>query len=256
LAVWPLVSDNYSAAVSNAVLTVTENRERAVRQIVDYLDKYGFDGINIDFEQVRQADAPYFLQFLRELAPLLRRRGVVLSVDLYVPLYTKYYNRTEIAKAVDYIAVMAYDEHTYGSTVSGPVASIGFVETGIADTLAEAPADMVLLGLPFYTRVWREEEKDGQWEITLKNYGMAYTKKLFEEQGAEFVWLDDAGYYYAEYAAVEDGADVVYKTWLEDKKSIEEKLKIYAGFNLAGVACWRRGLETEDVWESIAGCVK
>jgi len=256
LAVWPLVSDNYSAAVNNAVLTVTHNRERAVRQIVDYVDLYGFDGINIDFEQVRQADAPYFLQFLRELAPLLRQRGVVLSVDLYVPLYTKYYNRTEIAKTVDFIAVMAYDEHTYGSAVSGPAASLGFVETGIADTLLEAPADMVLLGLPFYTRVWREEEKNGKLEITLKNYGMAYTKQLFVEQNAEFVWLEDAGYYYAEFSVNEDGADVIYKTWLEDNKSIEKKLRIFESYGLAGVACWRRGLEDENVWDVIAVVVK
>ena len=251
--VWALVSDGYSAAVSHAVLTETAKREHAVRQLTDLADEYGLDGINIDFEQVLCDDAPYFLQFLRELSPVLRERGVSLSVDLYVPEFTRYYNRAEITKVVDYICVMTYDEHAANSLVSGPVASLGFVEKGIAETLEEVPADMVLMGVPFYNRVWREEETDGGVSVTQKSYSMDYGREIFDSRGAEFSWLGgDTGCNYAEYESNEEGDEAVYRIWLEDERSIAEKIKLIDRYGLAGAACWRRGLESDGTWDVIA----
>lgn len=75
-------------------------------------------------------------------------------MDNYVPAaYNAYYDREEQAVFADYIVVMAYDEH-YNGSEEGSVASIGFVEQGIKDTLEEVPAEQVILGVPFYTRVW------------------------------------------------------------------------------------------------------
>ena len=251
--VWALISDNFNTRVSHAVLANTHIREYVIEQLVHFVDEYNLDGINIDYEAVLPADAPYFIQFLRELAPVLRKRQAVLSVDLFVPTYTRYYNRTEIAKIVDYVAVMTYDEHTSVSPNSGPVASLPFVDRGIRETLNEVPAEMVLMGLPFYNRVWREETVDGNLTISLRNYAMGYAKQLFDEQNVEFIWLDTYGYYYGEYTVIENDNEVTYKVWLEDARSIEEKMKIYQQYGLAGVACWRRGLESDGIWELIAG---
>jgi spore germination protein YaaH len=247
--VWALIADE-TREVSEAVLTDTDVREHVIRQLLIFTAMYGLDGINVDFERVTAETAPYFLQFLRELKPLLAQAGVVLSVDLYVPLYTRYYNRREIAKAVDYACVMTYDEHTLQDGV-GPVASLPFVEQGIRDTLEEIPKEKVLMGIPFYVRIWREEFRDGQTELSLRNRGMAAARQQFEENGAEFIWQENAGAYYGEYSAEEDGVQVTYKVWLEDERSITEKLRLFHSYDLAGIACWKRGLEKDEIWDVI-----
>ncbi len=249
--VWPLISDNFNSSVSHEILSVYENRQHVIKQILAFVAMYGVDGINIDFEAVPQADAPYYLQFLRELNPPLKQQGAILSVDMFVPLYTKYYNRTEVGKVVDYVCVMAYDEHYSGSPTTGPVASLGFVEEGIYATLSEVPKEKILMGLPFYNRVWSEKEKDGQISFKKQDTTMNSAYNDFIKNGVNFQWLSDLGYNYGEYKTTEKGEEITKKVWLEDENSIREKLKIAVKYDVAGLCCWKRGLEKSNVWEYI-----
>jgi len=243
--VWGLITDNFSSAVASAVLMSSDNRENVIKQLLSFAAIYDLDGINIDFEAVSGMAAPYYLQFLRELAPFTREAGLCLSVCMFVPTYTAHYNRAEVAKVVDYICVMAYDEHYGPASGAGPVASLGFVEDGIVKTLNEVPSEKIILGLPFYTRVWKQTGGDVSVEA---NLAMGYAVPIFEEQGATFEWLPDIGSYYGEYSDQTGDENIIYKTWLEDERSIEEKLKLYQKYDLAGVAGWSRNLETDEIW--------
>ncbi len=257
--VWGLITDNFKSVVSSAVLSDSKNREHAINQLLSFVDTYGLDGINIDFENVKKDNADYYIQFIRELAPLLREKDAVLSVDMYVPAsFNLYYNRTEVAKSADYIIIMGYDEHHATSEISGPVASINFVDKGIFETLQEAAKEQVILGLPFYSRVWREiRDNDGNvTDVSSKSYGMNKTYNLFTENGVNFTWEDSTKSYYGEYTAVEDGETVYYFTWLEDLRSIEEKMKLVKLYDIAGVSGWYRGLEFEETWNIINDYLK
>ena len=245
--VWPAITDNFDPQLCYEILSNTDKREHIIKQLLAYVAMYNLDGINIDFEAVRQDNAENFLQFMRELSPYMKEQGVVLSVDMFVPLYTRYYNRTELAKTVDYMMIMAYDEHHNSSPVSGPVASIGFVEAGIVATLEEVPSHKVVLGLPYYVRIWREEQGEELY-VSTRNVGMNFARKIFSDAGATFEWQEDLACYYAEYTVIENGNTVTYRTWLEDLRSIEEKLKLINKYDLAGVAGWQKGLEDYEVW--------
>ncbi|MDR3239850.1 MAG: hypothetical protein LBT44_07170 [Clostridiales bacterium] len=256
--VWALLSDFSADAarvrnsdVNHAVLSRTRIRERVIAQIMDLISRYDLDGINIDFEYLQPEDAAYYSQFFRELAPYMRAKGKTLSVDVYNPVpekyWSQYYNRRAVGECVDYMIVMAYDEHTNG-TESGPVASLPFVEAGIAQTLEEVPKDKVLLGLPYYARVWREEIIDGTLQNSLKNYDMQTGYEQLADRGAQLTWDTGIGALYGEYAAVEDDKAVTYKVWLEDERSIEEKLKLLRKYDLAGAVGWKRGLEKAEIW--------
>ena len=249
--VWALITDNFSSVVAHAVLANTDVRQFVVEQLVEFAEFYNLDGINIDYEAVTPPDAPYFIQFLRELRPPLHERGVWLSAALFVPRYTRFMNRTEIAQAIDYIVVMTYDEHWSGSASPGPVASLSFVEEGILETMSEAPAEMIMMGLPFYNRIWRKvTEPDGSTSHTIRNMGMNYTRNFFEQNGASFVWMDDIGSYFAEFQDPED-PNAVFQVWLEDARSIGRKLDLARQYNLPGVAAWRGGLESAETWDVI-----
>jgi spore germination protein YaaH len=144
---------------------------------------------------------------------------------------------------------MGYDEQWSTSPVSGPNASIGFVRYAVANTLREVPPDKLILGIPFYVRVWREETgDDGAVSVTSRSYSMDRAYRQFVDNGAVFEWDDETAHYYAEYTAAEGGRDTLYRVWLEEERSMEEKLKAADINGLAGVASWRRGLEKENVW--------
>ncbi|MFV0502915.1 MAG: glycosyl hydrolase family 18 protein [Lachnospirales bacterium] len=251
--VWAMIMENESKDRTNKVLSLSENRDRLIREILAYIKLYNLDGINIDFEKVSSEDGHLFTQFLRELYPYVRNEGKILSVDLAVPRpWTSQYDQSDISKTVDYICLMAYDEHTSVSEVSGPVASIGFVEEAIKDTLENVPKEKLLMGIPFYVRVWREEIIDGKYTKSIKgNMYMDTAKEFFLENNGIFVWDDVSGYSYGEFTTEEEGNTVTYKAWLENEASVERKMELYKKYDLAGVASWSRGMETDKVWDVI-----
>lgn len=260
--VWGLFSNLENADVdSTYVLTHSSVRENLVNQVISKALQYNLDGVNVDLEALSHEVGDAYIQFIRELSLKCDDNGLTLSVDNYVPsAYTEFYNRAEQACFADYIIVMAYDEHYAGSD-EGSVSSIGFVTNGARDTVAAGvPAGQVVLGLPFYTRIWAETPKEGDgdsaeaasddyvgYDLTSEAVSMAEARSRVDANGAEIVWLDDVGQNYAQY----EQDDVTYKVWLEDAKSLELKLQVMKDEKLGGVAFWKAGMETADVWDTI-----
>ena len=158
-----------------------------------------------------------------------------------------YYNRKEQAAVADYVITMAYDEYFAGSEEAGPVSSLNYVKDSTANTLKEVPAEQTIMALPFYSRLWKETTKDGKVKLSSEAYGMRSAKEVMVDAGAAFDWNDDSGMNYAEYT--KDG--VVYKMWLEDQSSLEEKMKVVSESKTAGYAFWKLGLEDSAVWDMI-----
>lgn len=258
--VWALVSNlENSDADSAKVLTHTSKRQNLVNQIVSMAIQYNLDGINLDFESLNRDDVgDSYIEFVRELSIKCANNGIVLSVDNYVPSsYTSFYNRAEQANFADYVVIMGYDEHYAGSKEEGSVASLSWVKQGVADTLAEVPADQVILGMPFYTRVWaltpqsssdnQDESADTDYEVSSQIYGMRAADTLLASNNATKTWLEDCGQNYSEFK----NGDVIYKVWLEDSSSAEQRLKLIDENKLAGASFWKLGFETSSIWDTI-----
>lgn len=245
--VWALVNDFSSDKnVDEAIFTDPNKRQYVIDQLLRLSKDYNLDGINIDFEKVPKEVGPYFVQFMRELAPQLRRAGVVSSVDVYVPsAWTAHYRRDILGEFVDYVIIMGYDEHWGGGPESGSVSSIGFVETAIRKTLEVVPKEKVILGVPYYTRLWQEKTvSEGQMKLSSKAYGMESAFNNLQKNGAEIKWLAEVGQFYGEYIKNQS----LYRVWLEDERSMEGRLKKASEYQLAGVAAWKLGLEKESIW--------
>ncbi len=220
-------------------------RMRAEEAVVASLAACGADGLNLDFELVREAGAPAFIEFVREIAARLDGTGLVLSVDNYVPTFTRYMDRGEQAKAADYIVTMCYDEHTQGSAEAGSVSSLPFVENGIRATMEQVPAGQVIAALPFFSRFWTVT---GGSEITSRAVGMNEAVRLTEEYGMAVSWDEKTGQNYAE---GKEG-DILRQIWLEDGQSVREKLTAVRSAGCAGYAWWKLGLEAGDIWGVIS----
>ena len=243
LQVWGLLGDVDGSAVNTgSVLSSTEARANIIQQLMQIAAECGMDGINVDFESVREESAPQYLQFLKELCAAAHQQNLIVSTDNFVPTYTGYYKRAEQAKTVDYIIIMGYDEHTASSEEAGSVASLPFVEQGIADTLAEVPAEQVINAVPFYTRGW--VETFGSTVPESQTLSMDEADAFVTEHGIETYWDASVG---QNVGSVETG-DARYSIWLEDEQSIAEKVNLASEYNLAGVAAWRLGFERQSVW--------
>ncbi|MCR5154194.1 MAG: hypothetical protein K6B75_05015, partial [Lachnospiraceae bacterium] len=246
LSVWALV-DNFATGVPiSEVLASTEARENLINNLVSEALQHGFDGINVDFESIPQTSGEDFVEFIKELSVETRKYGIILSVDNNVPYnYNSYYGVEEQGLYVDYIIIMAYDEHWAGSTEAGSVASIGFVNDAISLTLSKVEAKRAVIGIPFYTRVWREAEDGTLSSIVLT---MAKTEDYLKTIEAKKNWDEETGQYYVEYI---QGGNCC-KIWIEDIKSIEEKLRAVGSAGCEGIAAWRLGMETDDVWPLVS----
>lgn len=246
--VWALCSDIGTGVDMYKLLSVTSQREKLEKELISNAIKYDFDGINIDFENITKDAAVHYIQFLRELSVWCRINGIVLSVDNYVPSeYTAYYDREEQGKIVDYVIVMAYDEHYAGSEESGSVSSINFVKDGISNTLKEVDKEKVIVALPFYTRLWKEVGKGDEIKITSEAYGMDTALQILSSRNITPKWDEKVGQYYGEYK--EGGAR--YRIWLEEDRSFELKMEAVKAGEVAGVASWKLGLEKKSIWNII-----
>lgn len=249
--VWPLITNAFDPKLTSEVLGSTTSRQKLINNILQNVDTYKFDGINIDFENIYKADKDLFTQFINELARSLKSRGVLLSVDVTINVpgssWSDGYDRAAIAKAADYVAVMTYDQHWATSPQSGSVAQLSWVENGVQKILKEIPREKLLLGLPFYTREWKEVYTANGIIVSSKAISMATAKKRITDNNVKMVWDAVSGQYFAQYS--KDGA--TYKIWLEDARSIDLKSQLVNKYGLAGVASWQAGFETSDIWEVI-----
>ena len=244
LKVWGLV-DNFSENMSTTtVLSNTAARQNLENQLVTYALKAGLDGINVDFESLSEDVGIHFLQFLRELSIQCHENNLVLSVDNPVPEdFTSHYDRAEQGKVVDYVIIMGYDEHYVGSD-AGSVASLPWVEQGVKDTLSEVAAQRTILAIPFYTRLWKTTDGGA---LTSEAIGMDQAQQTISDNGAETYWDKKTSQNYGTY----EGEGATYQIWLEDSKSIAEKVKLIKKYKLAGVAEWKLGFENSGIWSVI-----
>ena len=245
--VWGLI-DNFNEAFDETTdLAYASVRSRIIEQLLAEAASCGMDGINVDFENLKEAGIPHYLQFLRELTSAAHAQNLVVSVDTPVPqAYTMYYQRGEQARLVDYMIVMAYDEHFAGSEEAGSVSSLPFVQQAVEEMTRVMPADQVICGIPFYTRVWTE--KFGQSAITSEVLGMDGAKNYAKENQMTETWDASLG----QNVATVETSDARYTIWMEDEQSMEEKLKVIQSADLAGVAEWKLGFECADVWSLIS----
>lgn len=249
--VWPSLSNNSYINTTSVIMNDYKLRQELINNIVSLVVNYNLDGINIDFEYMKEEDKDLFSRFIIELEPRLKEIGAVLSVDVTAPdgspEWSLCYDRYTIGKVADYIVFMAYDQNGISSPVEGTTAGYNWVEVNIQKFLGQegVESDKLILGIPFYTRVW-EENSDG--EIISKDTISMKNIDSIVPEGASKTWDDDLKQYYIEY--VSDG--ITHKIWAEDEESIKAKLSLINKYDLAGASFWTKDREPDSIWSIVS----
>ena len=253
--VWALVSNGFSKANTTALFQNKSAMRLFIARIVAYSMLYGLDGINIDFEAFSSSDRDSFTNFMSALSPVMKAHNLAFSFDAHIPANTntsRMHDRGSLAKYVDYVMLMAYDEHWRTCKTPGSVASLPWVESAVEKTIAEGvPPEKLVLGVPFYMRRWEESQEAGKTQVKSMTLSMASSDALIQSRGLAPQWRDDVGQYY--YAYADNGK--TYKVWAEDGQSLAKKLALIDKYRLAGMAGWRHGQEKPEVWNVIASAL-
>ncbi len=249
--VWPMVSNAVAAResleITSDIMNSYESRKELIEKIFNACVAYDLDGINIDFENMKQEDADVYSRFIIELTPRLNEIGMVVSVDVTAPdggeTWSMCFDRNVIGDVADYIIFMAYDQNGISSTTAGTTAGYNWIELNLVKFLQteEIDSDKLILGIPFYTRIWTE---DANGEVVRSSTVNMEDIEDVLPDGVQKNWDDDLKQYYVEY---QDG-DYTRKMWIEDLESLKAKVSLVHENNLAGVASWQKGMETDDVW--------
>lgn len=242
--VWAMFSNNSLKDTTSQILNDYEKRETMIENLMNLVEEYNLDGVNVDFENMNESDKDVYSRFLIELAPRLKKIGKTLSVDVTAPdgseTWSLCFDRNTIADVADYIVFMAYDQYGTSSNKAGTTAGYNWVEANIKKFLGQEDVnpEKIILGIPLYMRLW-EEEEDGTAKPEVVNMRNIFDV-LPENQVA--TWDEELKQYYVEYE--ENGKK--YKMWVENEKSVGEKINLANQYNLAGIAFWEKDRETND----------
>lgn len=256
--IWPMVQnagDSTMMDTTSKIMNSYEKRKALIESIINVCVKYKLDGINIDFENMRKDDKDLYSRFIIELEPRMKELGLVLSVDVTAPdgsdTWSLCFDRHVIGDVADYIIFMAYDEYGESSTKAGTTAGYDWVELGIKKFLEteEVAPEKLILAVPLYTRLWTE---DSSGKVTKKSVVSMKDIDDTIPSNVERKWDDKLKQYYVEY---KDGNNVK-KMWIEDIKSLKEKVSLISNYKLGGIASWEKGMETDEVWDVFQDALK
>lgn len=245
--VWPMVSNSGAGiSVTSKVLNSYDSRQKLIENIVNMCVKYKLDGINMDFENMYEEDKDAYSRLIIELVPRMKEIGLITSVDVTAPdgseTWSLCFDRNVIGDVADYIIFMAYDQYGTSSKKAGTTAGYNWIETNLKKFIEteEIETDKIILGVPFYTRLWTENGE----KVTSKTVDMKVIDEVIPSS-AERVWDDTLKQDYIEYAE----GNATKKMWVEDLKSIKEKVSLISKYQLGGVASWEKDRESDGTWE-------
>lgn len=247
--VWPMLSNAEAGIrITSNILNSYTKRQELIQSIVEKCAQYDIDGINVDFENMYEADKDKFSRFIIELVPRMQEMDIVVSVDVTAPdgdpNWSLCYDRNVIGDVADYLVFMAYDQYGTSSTRPGTTAGLNWIETSLKKIIEydEVDTEKIILGMPFYTRQWTVSQ-DG----TIESRSVVSMVNIKIPNNVEKQWNDELKQYYIEYKS---GNDTI-MMWIEDGTSIKEKVSLVTKYNLGGTSCWRKDMETSNVWTII-----
>ncbi|MBW5449385.1 glycosyl hydrolase [Cohnella sp. CFH 77786] len=252
--VWALFSNGFEPERTEQALASYETRLKMIQQLLAYAKTFQLQGINLDFENVKTSDKDNLVQFVREFTPLAHEQNLVVSIDVTPKSNSEFWSlfldRSKLGQTVDYMMVMAYDEHWASSPEAGSVSSLQWAENSVRRILEEdgVPARKLILGVPLYTRMWTEKpDGNGGVKVSSKTMGMDAVSKLLTDKKLKPQYLEEAGQNYVEF---KDGAGTQ-KIWIEDSVSLQARMQLAKKYNLAGVATWARSFASDGAWSVI-----
>lgn len=230
------------------IITSDEQKTRHIEDLVQLVEEKGFDGINVDYEELDEDLKDDYSNFIRELVSELHKRGKIVGVAIHPKSGEDIPSEDNGSRAQDWVALGRYADQLYFMThgehwdtsAAGPLASI----PGDSKVIAYAkklhvPPQKIYLGIPLFAMRWESGKKEGK--------GLLYTdvEALIKKYSITPQWDNNAKVPYIRYS--ENGTS--YEVWYENTRSVKEKIKFAEQNGLGGITYWRLGGEDPGIWK-------
>jgi hypothetical protein len=248
--IFPCITNDFNDTdMTSGFLEDPYARSAFISGLIDMCRTYGFQGLNIDFENIDLGSRAYFTQFIRELSYYTHKEGLVLSVCTGVANgsanYSLCYDHRRIGEFADYIMLMTYDELMASGDTYGPVASLDWVSGKLAEILEMVRPEKIYLGMPLYTRVWNIDVENSYTSIAVSI--RRQEEILAENMDGIYDTDPETGYTIFKYT--KEGTN--YILYIEDLDIIGKRFDIINVNKLAGAAFWAKNYVDAEIFDEI-----
>lgn len=228
------------------MLTNPTARSAAVRHIAAMVHSAGYQEVNIDFELLKPQDRSGLTSFMRDLRAALPK-SVVLSESVFPKIgvpssINGAYDYAALAKVVDYLVIMLYDNH-YNGGPAGPVSPYSWVVANLNWFLHtdHIPAHQLVLAAGVYGYDWPVGSTTAN-ELPLS----AIDAKRKQLGVASHMDPTSENPYF--HYTLHGTRHVV---WYQNQTTVLQRLRLAQKLGLRGLAIWALGEETPAVWSVI-----
>lgn len=292
-------NQDFSQRQASALLADPKARRRAVENIVGLMQQ-GFAGVNLDFESVDPADRDRYTLFVGEVAEALRSGGYLTTVALparnarmVAQAWAQAYDYERIGRFVDWIVIMAYDQHWSGSA-PGPVGGLDWADGVLAYATSVVAPEKLVLGLPAYGRDWPDPEgralaaagaavngsgaappgeglQNGNGSGGNGSGGASASARAVKSRpvhdwdgNPDFYSIEELLARFAPAAEIDPATGETVLRYVNDEgvprvayytdpRGLALKLDLLNKYRLGGVALWRLGFEPDGFWSVLSG---
>lgn len=236
-------SANYDSDIISQMFNSSVNREKVINNIFKFVKDKKLNGVVVDFSHFKTVDEQLYVQFIKELAAKLHSNNKKIIVNIFnvQSSHTK-----TICDIADYIIVKLYGEKSIASKVSGPTASVNYVEN-IINKIFESKIDVekTILEISTTSVLWTERKGT---VINAEEYDMKAASEYIKLNNIDLLRDEKIGQNYINYTK----GITTYRMWLEDDYSIKLKTELIKKHNFAGISIYESGNEEEKIYSVIS----
>ncbi|WP_318505766.1 polysaccharide deacetylase family protein [Bacillus sp. T3] len=231
------INNKWDGDLLHRLFTTPGAEDRFIKDMLAYVRTNGFDGINIDFEEINKGDKDHFTDFMGNVYAAFHEHSLMVTVD--VPPNNNSFDYETLAKRADRLIVMLYDQN-HSMSKPGPVAPTYWVKESLNQP--NIPSEKLVAGLGNYGYDWEEQSSQPATAMTFANI-MA----LGNDTNLKIQWNKDTGNPYLRYKLNEKKHIV----WFLDAATFHNQMKLAMDSGTKGIAVWRLGSEDPSIWNLI-----
>lgn len=243
----------FNQANIEKLTTNPKSRQNFINNALFLVSSKSLDGINLDFEYIgapKKEVRDGFSLLVVDLNNELKRQypKSILTIDTFVDAAsnTRIHDIPVLAQNSDGLVIMGYDFHTPKSSKPGPIAPLeGYGNSlfGLMSSyLEKAPAEKLILGVPYYAYDWPVEKNTGQVlgeAADVKIYPYAEVAEAAKK--IQLNWDENSKTPW--YSYTDPKTKLLRVTHFENPRSLGIKYDFVIEKNLQGVALWALGFD-------------
>jgi cellulose synthase/poly-beta-1,6-N-acetylglucosamine synthase-like glycosyltransferase/peptidoglycan/xylan/chitin deacetylase (PgdA/CDA1 family) len=229
------VDGNWDGPGLGRLLADPAARAARLADIVAFLDKGGFQGLSVDFEDVPKSAHADLKSFLTEMANAFVPRG--WSIVLSVPFDDEDWDYAAYGRIVDFLLLMAYDEH-WETGAPGSITGQAWFERTLDKRMKTLDPARTVVAIGAYGYDWSKGQatQDISFQEATILARDSDTPILFDakSENPHFSYAEDSG--------------KNHEVWLLDAVTAFNEIHAADIYKPAGYAIWRLGSEDPSLW--------